>query len=139
LPTEVGYDTKLKSGQDPGEYDKRADELPWDRLCRNYLVVQNHSFISCPGGWSQTIPQVKKPDAEVLGWHGYTWSAVVRPVGHTGKFSKMTLEAAYGREMNIQLSGNSSFGHSCSQHTSCTLPQNLIHLWHYVVWHNCTF
>jgi hypothetical protein len=28
LPTEVGYDTKLKSGQDPGEYDKRADELP---------------------------------------------------------------------------------------------------------------
>ena len=28
------------------------------------------SFISCPGGWSQTIPQVKKPDVEILGWCG---------------------------------------------------------------------
>ena len=25
------------------------------------------SFISCQGGWSQKIPQVKKPDVEVLG------------------------------------------------------------------------
>jgi hypothetical protein len=24
--------------------------------------------VSCLGGWSQTIPQVKKPDVEVLGW-----------------------------------------------------------------------
>ena len=46
------------------------------------------SFISCPGGWSQTIPQVKKPDVEVLGWRGYTWSAVVRLVGRTAKSSK---------------------------------------------------
>ena len=30
---------------------------------------------------------------------------------------------AYGREMNIQLSGNSSGGHSCSQHANCMLPQ----------------
>ena len=37
------------------------------------------------------IPQVKKQYVEVLGWHGY-------------KFSNMTLEPAYGREMNIQLS-----------------------------------
>ena len=35
------------------------------------------SFISCPGGWSQTIPQVKKPDVEALGWCGYTWAGVV--------------------------------------------------------------
>uniref|UniRef100_A0A673WSE6 Nicastrin n=1 Tax=Salmo trutta TaxID=8032 RepID=A0A673WSE6_SALTR len=35
----------------------------------------------------------------------------------------MTLEAAYGRETNIQLSGNSSGGHSCSQHSNCMLPQ----------------
>ncbi len=32
-----------------------------------------------------------------------------------------------GREMNIQFMGNSSGGHSCSQHANCTLPQNLQH------------
>jgi hypothetical protein len=58
----------------------------FDSLCSNSLVVQNHSFISCLGGWSQSIPQVKKTDVkktyvEVLGRHGYKWSAVVRLVG----------------------------------------------------------
>ncbi len=67
------------------------------------------------------------------GWCGYTWSAVVRPVGYTAKFSEKPLEMAYGREMNIKLTGNSSGGHSCSQHANCTLPQNLRHLWHCTV------
>ena len=53
------------------------------------MVVQTHSFITCLGGWSQTIPQVKKPDEGVLGWHGSMWSVVVRPVERTAKFSKM--------------------------------------------------
>jgi hypothetical protein len=77
LPTEFGYNAKLQSCQDPGEDDKHHS------MCRNPSVVQTQSFISCPGGWSQTIPQVKEPDVEVLGWRGYTWSAVTRPVGRT--------------------------------------------------------
>ncbi len=64
-------------------------------------------------------------DVEVLGWCGYTWSAVMRPVGCTAKFSETPLETAYGREMNIQFMGNSSGGHTCSQHANCTLPQNM--------------
>uniref|UniRef100_A0A9J8CX27 Biogenesis of lysosome-related organelles complex 1 subunit 1 n=1 Tax=Cyprinus carpio carpio TaxID=630221 RepID=A0A9J8CX27_CYPCA len=74
--------------------------------------------------------EVKMLDVEVLGWCGYMWSAVVRPVGCTATFSETPLETAYGREMNIQFTGNSSGEHSCSQHANCTLPQNLRHLWH---------
>jgi hypothetical protein len=66
---------------------------------------------------------VKKPDVEVLGWRGYKWFAVVRPVGRTAKFSKMTLGVAYGREINITLSGNSSGVHSCSDDANYTLPK----------------
>jgi hypothetical protein len=28
LPTEVGYNAELQSGQDPGEDDEHTDELP---------------------------------------------------------------------------------------------------------------
>ncbi len=84
-------------------------------LCRNSLVMQTDCCSSCPGGWSKTILEVNKPDVEVLGWYGYAWSAVVRPDGCTAKFSETHLETAYGREINIQFTGNSSGGHSCSQ------------------------
>jgi hypothetical protein len=49
------------------------------------------------------------------------------------KVSICPLKVAYGREMNIKLSGNRSGGHSCSQHANCNLPQNLRHLWLCVV------
>jgi hypothetical protein len=66
-----------------------------DSLCRNSLGVQSDSFISSLDGWSQMILQVKKLDVVVMGWCGYTWTAV----------SKTTLEV-YGREMNIKFSVN---------------------------------
>ena len=46
-------------------------------------------------------------------------AAAVRVAG-----SETPLETAYGREINIQLTGNSSGGHYCSQHANCTFPQN---------------
>ncbi len=100
-----------------------------DSLCRNSLVMQTDCCSSCPCGWSQTILEVKMLDVEVLNWCGHTWSAVVRPVG----FSETSLEMAYGREINIQFTGNSSGGLFCSQHANWMLPQNLRHLWHCAV------
>ncbi|XP_071196238.1 obscurin-like protein 1 isoform X4 [Salvelinus alpinus] len=41
----------------------------------------------------------------------------VRPGGRTDKFSKTTLEVGKDREINIQISGNISGGHSCSLKT----------------------
>ncbi len=99
-----------------------------DSLCRNSLVMQTDCCSSGPGGWSQTILEVKMLDVEVLGRCGYMLSVVVRPVGCTAKFSETPLETAYSREMNIQFMGNSSGGHSCNQHANCKLPQNLRHL-----------
>ncbi len=64
-------------------------------------------------------------DVEVLGWCGYTWSMVVSTAG--AKFSEMPLKTAYGREINIQFTGNSSGGHSCSQqlHTTSKLATSV--------------
>ena len=73
----------------------RCPEMVSDSLCRNSFVVQTHRFINCPSGWCPTIPQLKKLDVEVLGCRGYTWSAVVRPVGRIAKFSKTELEKLY--------------------------------------------
>ena len=50
----------------------------------------------------------------------------------TAKFSKMMLRRF------MLFSGNSCGGHSCSQHANSTLPQNLRHRWHCVVWQKCS-
>jgi len=103
-----------------------------DSLCIKFLVMQTDCCSSCPGGWSQMIFQVKMLVVEVLGWCGYTKSAFERPVGCRlqANYLKRLLEAAYGREMNIQFRGNSSGEHPCSQYANCMLPQNLRHLCH---------
>jgi hypothetical protein len=81
-----------------------------------------HSPLPTP---PQTILQVKNPDVEVLSWCGYKWSALVRLVGRTAKFSKTTLKAAYGREIDIQCSGNTSGGHFCIKHVNCKLETSV--------------
>ncbi len=96
-----------------------------DSLCINSLVMQTDCCSCCLGGCSQTVIEVKMLDVEVLGWCGFWWSAVVRPVECTAKVSETPSEMACGREMNIQFKSNSFGGHSCSQHANCTVPQNL--------------
>ncbi len=114
----------------PDEDDEHADELPWDGLwqfVQKFFDYANRLLQQLSGGgWSQMVLEVKMLYMEVLGWCGYNmWCAVVRPVECTAKLSEMILETTYGREMNIQFMGNSSGGHSCSQHANCTLPHNL--------------
>jgi hypothetical protein len=46
-------------------------------------------------------------------------------VGRTVKFSKITLDSAYGGEKNITFSGNSSGGQSCSQQANSTLETSV--------------
>ncbi len=88
----------------PMRTTSNADGLPWDgfwQFVQNSWLCKPIVVSSCPGGWSQTILEVKMLDVEVLGWCGYMWSAVVRQVGCTTKFSETPLEMAYGRAMNI--------------------------------------
>ncbi|ROL29787.1 Transposable element Hobo transposase [Anabarilius grahami] len=67
-PTQVGYDDKLQSGQDPDEDDEQMSfsKTVSDSLSRNSLVMQTDCCSSCPGGWSQTILEVKMLDVEVM-------------------------------------------------------------------------
>jgi hypothetical protein len=47
--------------------------------------------------------------------------------------TQMSFPEKVSDSFNIKFSGNSSGGHSSSQHANYTLPQNLRHLWHCIV------
>ncbi len=78
--------------------------------------------------------RVKMLDVEVLGWCGLhvglrLWGRLdVLPNSLNRLWRRLMVENEHS------ITGNSSGGHSCSQHASCTLPQNLRHLWHCAVW-----
>jgi hypothetical protein len=86
LPTEVGYDTKLQSGQvvRMTSMQRSFPEALSERLCRNYFLYKP-TVSSAVRVVVSDYPQVKKPDVEGMACHGYTWPAVVRPVGCTAK------------------------------------------------------
>ena len=90
----------------------------------------NQQFHQLSGGQVSEDPAGEEAGC---GGPGLTWSDVLRPVGRTAKLFKRMLEVAYGREINIEFSGNSFGGHSRSQHVNYTLPQNLRYLCHCVV------
>jgi hypothetical protein len=106
----------------------------WSRL-RRQTAVRSRPW------WGQRVMYLIEFCAEIrLMWRPCAGVVTHGEAGWTYcKFSKMTLEVAYCNEMNIQFSGNSSGGHSWSQHANCTLSLNLRHLWHCVMWQNYTF
>eukprot|EP00064_Thunnus_orientalis_P021053 superscaffoldBa00006159_g21207 len=57
--------------------------------------MQTNCCISCPGGWSQTILQVKKLDVEVLDWGGYTWVSQLFFSGPHGMVKQTGLEGQF--------------------------------------------
>ncbi len=92
-----------------------------DSLRRNYLVMQQTDVAAAVRvSGLRRFWRWRCLDVEVLGWCGYTWSAVVSTGCthiHVGcwmycQFPKTPLETAYGGEMNIQFTDNSSGGHS---------------------------
>ncbi len=52
-------------------------EMVSDSLCRNYLVMQTNCCSSCPGGWSQTILEVKMLDGHFIDGMWRSWAGVV--------------------------------------------------------------
>ncbi len=95
--------------------------------CKNWDVFSFQELCTDPCNMGPCIIMLQHEVMVVDEWHnnGPQDLVTVRPVGCTAKFSETPLETAYGREMNIQFTGNSSGGHSCSQHANCNAPSKL--------------
>lgn len=76
----------LWSGRDPGGNDEHADELPWDvflQLAQKWFDCTKQLLHYLSGRLVSTILHTNTLDVEIVGWCGYTSSAVVRPVRYT--------------------------------------------------------
>jgi hypothetical protein len=94
LPTEVGYDSKLQSVQDPGEDDEHTDELPWDGF---WMFVKKFFGCANPQFHQLSVWLVSDdPTGEEAGCGGpgQAWLQMVcgcEADRRTSKFSKITL------------------------------------------------
>ena len=68
-----------------------------------------------------------------------TWTTPMRSVGSPSSLLETLSWTNYGTMVNIQLRSDCSDGHPSIQHANGTLPHDLIHLSHTVVWENSTF
>jgi hypothetical protein len=76
-PADVGYGTKLQSGQDPGEDDEHIDELPGtvsDSLCRKIFGCAKRRFHQLSGWLVSDHPAGEEAGC---GGPGLAWIHVV--------------------------------------------------------------
>ena len=109
-------------GQDPDEDDEHAGELHWDCFWQ-FFGCANPQFHQLSGWLVSDHPASEEAG---FGGPGLVWLHLVYGCEagwtySTAKFPKTTLEAANGRDINIQFSGNSSGGYSCSQNANYIL------------------
>ncbi len=110
-------------------------EMVSDSLCRE--IIWLFKLIVAAAVWVSGLRwswRWSMLDVEVLGWCGYTWSAVWGRLDVLPNSFETPLETAYGREMNIKFTGNSSGGHSCSQHAIARFLKTCDIWWHCAVW-----
>lgn len=95
---------------------------PFKRPYKNSLINLHHISKPLAHTTRHTLATIWLiADDLARGGPGLVWLHAVCGC-EAAKFSKMTLETVYGREMTIQFRGNSSGGHSCRQRATCTLP-----------------